>query len=50
MRRREFIAGLGAVASAWPFAARAERVARIGYLNQATAEVNKPLLEASRRA
>jgi putative tryptophan/tyrosine transport system substrate-binding protein len=45
MRRRTFLAALGAAACT--FAARAdERIPRIGYLHQATAEVNKPLLEA----
>src|SRR5258707_11699221 len=50
MRRREFIAGLGA-AAAWPFAARAQqvdRVRRIGVLMNLSA--NDPAMYGSRLA
>ena len=47
MRRRTFIAALGAAAAAWPFATRAgERIARVGYLGLAPADPEKPLFEA----
>ena len=46
MRRRTFIAALGSTAAAWPFAARAERIHRIGFLSQLPAEVTKPYFEA----
>jgi putative ABC transport system substrate-binding protein len=47
IRRREFIAGLGA-AAAWPFAVRAQRpMPVIGYL-RATAPTTAPILEAFR--
>jgi hypothetical protein len=39
MRRREFIALLGgtSAAAAWPLVARAERIARVGYLGLTSA-------------
>jgi len=47
MRRRTFIAALGAAAATLPFAARAgERTARVGYLGLAPADPEKPLFEA----
>jgi putative ABC transport system substrate-binding protein len=37
MRRREFITLLGGTAASWPLVARAERVARVGYLGLTSA-------------
>lgn len=37
MRRREFIALLGGAGAAWPLVARAERIARVGYLGLTSA-------------
>ena len=47
MRRRTFIASLGAAAAAWPFASRAdEGIPRVGYLGLAPADPEKPLFAA----
>jgi putative ABC transport system substrate-binding protein len=47
MRRRTFIAALGAAAAAWPFSARAnERMPRIGYLMPSPADADKPYFDA----
>jgi putative tryptophan/tyrosine transport system substrate-binding protein len=50
MKRRAFIAGLGAVTAAWPMAARAQRarVPLIGYLGAASAASEQPFAEAFR--
>ena len=51
MRRREFIAMLGADAAAWPPAARAQQAARtwrIGFLGAASAGKYSKLVDAFR--
>src|SRR4051795_590163 len=52
MRRREFLASLGAVTSAWPLAARAQepgRTFRIGMAEPVSAELNAAYLAAFRQ-
>src|SRR3954464_13974118 len=52
MRRREFLASLGAVTSAWPLAARAQepgKVFRIGMAEPVSAELNAAYLAAFRQ-
>ena len=49
MRRREFISLLGGTAAAWPLIARAERIARVGYLGLTSASaVQASRIEAFR--
>ena len=52
MRRREVVASLAAVTSAWPIAARAQepgRTFRIGMAEPVSAELNAPYLAAFRQ-
>ena len=53
MNRREFITLVGSVATAWPFAARAQqqtgRIRRIGYLSTGTASAAPGLLKSFRQ-
>jgi putative ABC transport system substrate-binding protein len=49
MRRREFIILLSGAAAAWPLVARAERIARVGYLGLTSAtSVQAARIEAFR--
>jgi len=50
MRRREFVAGLGAVAATWPLAARAQKTAMpvVGFLSSRSPNDSKHLVAAFR--
>jgi putative ABC transport system substrate-binding protein len=48
MRRREFITLIGAAATAWPLLARAERIARVGYLGLTSASQQAVRIDAFR--
>ena len=49
MRRRDFIAGLGSAAAAWPLAVRAQQASKlptIGYLGPNVEPVDRPRITA----
>jgi putative tryptophan/tyrosine transport system substrate-binding protein len=50
MRRREFVAGLGAAAATWPLAARAQKAAMpvVGFLSSRSPNESKHLVAAFR--
>jgi putative ABC transport system substrate-binding protein len=48
MRRREFITLLSGTAAAWPLVARAERIARVGYLGLTSASKQADRIDAFR--